>query len=1000
MNLFDCCTPRPDVLRGMVTESAFAADLAQMLRGEGPPEYRDAETFFANTHPTRGLRNLLQQVCLRLNGQGREAASIFRLDTQYGGGKTHALIALSHLLKGSLNREQTREFLEPELLPSTPARIAAFDGENSDPANGRAMGNILAFTPWGEIAYALAGEAGYESIRRSDENGVAPGAERMRELFGGEPTLILLDELSIFLRRAKPLGELARQLTPFLSNLFKAVEGAPNAALVFTLAIGKEGRASDAYAEENEFIARGMEEAQSVAARKATVLNPTEEGETLQVLRRRLFERIDPTGAEQIIEQYRRLWEVNRDHLPSPRFEHLEMFKQGYPLHPELITTLTNKLATLNNFQRIRGMLRLLVGAIADLWAHKPSDAYALHLHHLNLAIPSVRNEVVVRLEQNDYLPAIRADIDAAADDPVSLAEILDKQHHSGLPAYCRYVARTAFWHSLAFNEQLKGVATEELRYAIVSPGTDISFIDAAVTKFVAESAYLDDKPNAPLRFLTQPNINQLIRQQEKHIEDNTIRTQLRDRIREIFGGTQVFNSIFFPSSPAEVPDDGGESKPVLVVLSYEAVTIAAEDVKVPELVERLFKYRGNANEFRHNKNHLVFIAADHRTQDMYDKLKRRLALHMLYTSPNSLENHQKKKIEGMLRESAQEVAIAIQNCYRHLFYPSRNRVPDCNEDIAHCAIDLPSTSDKPGAGQKQIIEELRNLKKLRLADGEPDSPDYMCGKTPLRKGQITTAGLLAEYRKHTGLAILSGTDVLIKGIRQGVQEGKFVYKRGDLIFAKEHNEYQHPFIHIDENTFVYTADYAREYKIWPKPEAEVAKPNDPGAEETHPPTEGGGSSETSADSPVSLEKSVYADGVLREALIALWEQARKHQFDAVGQLILRLKELSDTNKLASEIQRIPDSTQTLRLEGGYTATDDSTLMLEFNGSGKEAGLVLNFLRDQGRAAAETDLNAIFTVTFSNGLPLDGTEPEQLTERLSRFVIGAAFVEATALKKD
>ena len=160
----------------------------------------------------------------------------------------------------------------------------------------RAMGEgVLAHTPWGEIAYALAGKDGYARVRNSDESRIAPGAETLRELFGGEPTLILLDELSVYLRKVHTLKDARDQLTAFLTSLFKAVEGAPNATLVYTLAIGKDGRATDAYNEENQFIADNMAEAESVSARKATLLNPTEEDETVQVLRRRLFEFIDET---------------------------------------------------------------------------------------------------------------------------------------------------------------------------------------------------------------------------------------------------------------------------------------------------------------------------------------------------------------------------------------------------------------------------------------------------------------------------------------------------------------------------------------------------------------------------------------------------------------------------------------------------------------------------------------------------------------------------------
>jgi predicted AAA+ superfamily ATPase len=99
----------------------------------------------------------------------------------------------------------------PVLIPKAPVRIAAFDGENADPANGRRMDdNILAFTPWGEIAYALEARAGYEWVRRSDEDRMAPGAETIAELFAGQPALILLDELAIYLRKVKKSAQRAR----------------------------------------------------------------------------------------------------------------------------------------------------------------------------------------------------------------------------------------------------------------------------------------------------------------------------------------------------------------------------------------------------------------------------------------------------------------------------------------------------------------------------------------------------------------------------------------------------------------------------------------------------------------------------------------------------------------------------------------------------------------------------------------------------------------------
>lgn len=472
--VFDLCVPRDDVQRGSIAESDFAADLAQVLRGDAPPDYCDPARFFANTHPTHGLKTLLKAVCQRLTASSEQISPIFRLDTKYGGGKTHALIALVHAAHGMQGVAHVAEFLPPDLVPHETVRIAAFDGENADPYNGRAMGEgVRAYTPWGEIAYALAGRAGYERVQRSDEAGVAPGAETVRELFGGQPTLILLDELSIYLRKfhkkAKSLEAAGEQLAAFLTTLFKAVEGTPNATVVYTLAVGRtvggQTQASDAYSRENLLIAGFMEEAEKISARKATLLNPTEEDETVAILRRRFFQSIDEVGAATVVQAYQDLWKQYADALP--RFtvdDRVSQFRRGYPLHPELMATLTEKTATLPTFQRVRGMLRLLAKMIGRLWAQRPAGTYAIHSHHLDLSYGPLYNEVLTRWQQGDYAPAVKADL--AGSEHAALAQELDAQYYVGLPPLTTYTARTIFLHSLAYNDDLKGLSREQLRYA------------------------------------------------------------------------------------------------------------------------------------------------------------------------------------------------------------------------------------------------------------------------------------------------------------------------------------------------------------------------------------------------------------------------------------------------------------------------------------------------------------------------------------------------------
>ena len=124
---------------------------------------------------------------------------------------------------------------------------------------------------------------------------------------------------------------------------------------------------------------------------------------------------------------------------------------------------------------------------------------------------------------------------------------------------------------------------------------------------------------------------------------------------------------------------------------------------------------------------------------------------------------------------SEQELAIAIQQCYRHVFYPSRNRVGASDVDLAHSAIDIHSTSDKPGAGQQQIVRALRDLKKLRLSEDEPDAPAYVRDRTPLKKGQITTLALRDEFRRDPALPMLIRDDIFIRGVRRGIEQGDYV---------------------------------------------------------------------------------------------------------------------------------------------------------------------------------------------------------------------------------
>ena len=1007
--VFDTCEPREDVLRGTLADADFAADLARVIRGIASDDYQKPDRFFANTYPTEGLKNLLRNVLARLIGEGSAAVAIFRLDTSYGGGKTHGLIALTHAANGMKGVANISEFVDPKVVPKTKIRSAAFDGENADPANGRSMGDgVLAHTPWGELAYSLAGTAGYDRVRKSDETHTAPGAETLAELFGGEPSLILLDELSVYLRKARNLHGTAagEQLSAFLTSLFKAVESNPRVSLVYTLAIGKEGKVGDAYSAENQFIADKMAEAESISARKATLLNPTEDYETVQVLLRRLFRKIDAAKAAPVIEAYRSLWLANKDVLASDAThpETSTAFRASYPLHPEVLETLTTKTATLANFQRVRGMLRLLARTIAQLWDTKPAGATAIHLHHIDLGFEPIRQEIFTKLGRTEFIPAVNHDIAGSAKKP--LAVELDEKHYAGLAPYTTYTARTVFLHSLAFNDQLKGLSSERLRFSVVGPAFDLSFLDAAWKRFQGESSYLDDRPGVPLRFLAEANLTQVIRREETNVDSAQARAELNDRIKTIFGGTSgsVFEMIPFPAAPGEVDDDLGNGRPRLAVMAYDGTAVGATVDAIPELIARIFERKGSDGVgLRSLRNHLVFVVADEtRIEEMRQKVVRRLALRELIKPGriDELAEHQQIKVRELERKSEMEVATTIQQCYRHVFYPSRQRLSGSLVDLAHAAVDIHSASEKPGSGQQQVVRTLRESanQKLRLSEDPPESPDYIRDRTPLKKGQISTAALRDEFRQDPALSIHAHDSVLIRAITQGIQQGDYVYRRGELLCGPGDPIAS---IVIDEQSFVFTMQFAKEKTIWPRP-APTPPAVPTGGQTggiTYPPGTPGGMTGHEGGPPGPTPPppgAITAEGVLKAALTELWEKARKAKLAQVQVLSVRLSDATDAFRMLGSVNAEKGCTKQVKLSGGYVTTEGGEMQIEFTGAPGDAMPVKDFLVPQLNAARERDVQATFILTFSPGLHLAGDAAEKLGERLAKFASGAAYVSATA----
>ncbi len=956
-SVFDICTPRNDIRDGIV-ESELAAELSRAVGGEGPSEYSDPARFFARTYPTKGIKDLLHHVLVRLRGESSSA--IFWLNTSFGGGKTHALIALLHAAK-SPTPDTMSEFVDPSLLPRERVRIAIFDGQNADPSSGHRIGDgIRARTPWGEIAYGLAGRDGYRRVD-DDIQSSSPGANTLKELIGDGPALILLDELAAYLRKAAMHRGAGKQLVAFLTALIKAVEGSPNAALVYTLAAGSD--AGDAYREENLEL---MGELESVSARKPTPLNPTEEGETIQILRRRLFERRDEAQVDVVVDAYRRAWKANHDKLPdvADLQKTVDDFRVGYPLHPDILNTLISKTSTLENFQRVRGMLRILGYVVHDLWKLRDKlKPTAIHLHHFDIGNEKMRLEITAKLKQDMFASAI--DTDIACDDvnKTSMAQRLDRKHYPNMPPFTTYITRVVFMNTLAFNQQLKGVDIRHLRYSILWPGMEVGYVDKALDRFKEESMYLDDNPEKPTQFQAAPNLSQAIQRAEQGFDVQDLEDEIYRRMRSTFQRGE-FDLLLFPDGHEDVNDEAGT--PQLIIPKYDRVT-ASNPETPPEMVDDIFRHKGIGKGIRMYRNNLVFLVAfEGGVTAMYEAARRHLAMSKL-AAPDSIADfaeYQQTIIREKQASSNTNLDDAILKCHKFAYYPAAgNRLKYTTMDWVR------------GGGQRSLVGELRNKQKIRTSGDMPDNPDSLVDRIARFKKdcKITTQDFRSEFYMDTALPMLVGDEVFGAGIRSGIESGLFVYESGDLVCGKGDPRCE---IAIDGDSVVYTAKRARKLGIWPRRprDEEIVEP-DEGAEGGDP----GGSEKGPRGAPPEFDpSSVRAAGKPSSAVRSVLDDLRKHDIGRISKM--RIESKNDVFPLLSMVGRIRGFEARVVIEGDYSADADSVFRFEFAGTLKNSGPVQEFLKPQLLKASVPNITVVLDMDFKDGTDIDWLET--LAERL------------------
>ncbi len=665
-------TPHADVATGRYLTAEFAADLAQVARGEGADEYRDPEEFFGRTFLTDGLRLVLQQGLKRLTMQGGEP--VMELQTNFGGGKTHTMLGLYHLFSGTpASRLPGLESLLADAKVEQPpkANRAVLVGTWLSPSQPRTKaGGLVVHTLWGELAWQLGGGEAYELVRADDEAGTSPGTDTLRELFDlHSPCLVLIDEWVAYARQVYgidglPGGSFDANTHNFAQSLSEAARAAKQTFIVVSvpesnIELGGEGGQ------------RAVEVLRNTIGRVAMPWRPASRDESFEIVRRRLFEPLgtrDAATRDGVVKAFADYYAKNADLLPQGcrDFAYQERMKAAYPIHPELFERLYDDWSTLDRFQRTRGVLRLMAAVIHTLW-ERNDPAPIILPSSIPIDEANVQFELTRHLEE-PWVPVIDKDVDGAGSLPI---EIDRETPQFGRYAACRRVARSIFMGSApTLKTNRRGIADRNIVLGSALPGESVSTFGNALRKLSDEATHLY-VDNSRYWFDTQPSVSRTAKERAASLEIDDVREEIRHRLREQRKAKGEFGlePIICPSSTSDVLD---EQEARLVVLGPERSHSAAESTAL-EFAKDILEHRGTSA--RTNRNALVFVAADKsRLATLEQTVRQFLAWKSIDDQAEELNLDAFQRGQARSKRTAADEAISqqIPDAFSYVLVPSQ----------------------------------------------------------------------------------------------------------------------------------------------------------------------------------------------------------------------------------------------------------------------------------------------------------------------------------------
>lgn len=806
--------PREDLREGRSLDTAeFAVHLDMVHDKRGYELYWKPDQFFARTYLTKNLLDLAAETVRRLSGIKEATSAIFNMTTQFGGGKTHALTLLYHLAQNGPTANQwvgVPRILQQAGVSRVPeAKVAIFVGMRFD-GRGGDDGTPYRRTPWGEIAWQLAGDAGYEVMSKFDEEGRAPGGDTIAKLFSlaNKPILILMDELINYVSRYRQ-GGLGTQLYNFLFNLAEETRSHDHVVLAVSIPMS-EGEMTTEDVDDYRRFSKMLDR-----LGKAVLMSA--ETDTSEIIRRRLFEWderamdsqgrvILPKEAVATCQTYADWIQENRQHLPEwfSADNALEEFKATYPFHPVLISVFQRKWQGLPSFQRTRGVLRLLA-----LWVSQVhQDAYKSALKDSLISLgtapledPLFRATVFKQLGEDNLETAVTTDIVGTRNahairlDAEAVPDIKQARLH-------RKVATSIFFESNG--GQTKAFATiPEIRLAVAEPGLDIGHVETVVEALAPPDGicfYLDVIKNR-YWFSMKPNLTRVLSDRKAALAgDPRIAEEVKSAIQDQFGKLDSVNRIFFPEKSSNIPN-----QPAITVIILSPEQTLQDKEATLNFVEQMTREYGASS--RTFKNALIWVVAENESV-MKTAAQNRLAWETIADEQDELQlsDSQKEQLKRNMARAKSDLKESVWRMY--------NRVYLLGKDNRLREVDLGRHNSSSAANMLTLI--IRELRKYGDVE-DAISPSYLIRNWPPAFTEWSTRAIRDALYASPQFPRLLDTHAIRDTIAKGVTNGFLAYlgKQGDGSYQPFYYKEQlgPGDIEITEDMYVITREVADAYK-------------------------------------------------------------------------------------------------------------------------------------------------------------------------------------------